>query len=1360
MSTPVAENALEKARRLRKEMRQNSSVMMDYETELANQREQNRKQRAAEREVELELEERRTRSSVLRRAASDVASSSIRSSVTSNIPNGLISSSTPHDELRRLEEESILRIKKRANQLEEEREKLEQELRRGYELGQKIERIIRSKSLAPFRAHEASDDKAATSNRKSLDFSLTTRPTLNADAVNNAATPANVSSDSTSQTGDTGGFSSYFRSAFQMLSDATTSASTVASSYADSLRKQYSRPKKYVLQSPDFYGADFTSASNPVDGELLEELEKRGDMNDRDAKEREKVFSDNGRLFLRALDNLAKLRSRVTGHSESESLSTFADAIEKDSTLPRLPAALIKTTKEGAESSNKSQKKQTEFAQERIPMMDFSETFSADLPDSPGVSVWRIERLKPHILELPRGRGLFCEGDAYLVMMSYRNEDSGALDHQIFTWVGASAELDKKFCAAMYSVGLRNLVGAVGRVEHEISHEESPEFLGLFTTIEYDAVDMATEPGLSPVEERTYPLRLYKLFGGREAKIRLVSPSSASLESTAVLVLDWGMEIFVWTGSKSKVQHQTVAKMLALEGQENARFFELLGGPPVHAAKPDLDSVIAEREFRDAAESNPTMYRVEPKSLSDQVDMNDLLVTGGTLKRIMLQSEGCYVIDTAVELFLWIGRHSSLDTKQVSNEFLARVVPVQPRPKWMGFNRMAEGEESEVFKLMFRDWDEHASEVNWQDVKSGNADLKKRSVAPSLGGMRVDVRALYQPPATFDVQTRAIEELCSHANRLLLSFSSFIYSRGRFVQLPAEERGHFFAGDAYVFLCVYRLEEEGEHKEREKKRQEAATTSGTNTPPSGRTSVSSASKDSVNPKDESSAASALSPVEPAMPNVEAVVYFWQGDKSSKLAYSTFLFKTQLEMEDLMKEMYKCPVKVVHLEQGREPIALLAHLDNMCVYHRGSRKDWLEQRAASAGNDAPVNIFSASQEPAVMWQIRTDLRYKTTRAIQVTAKATSLVTRDCFFIQLRDPTQTSYLWAGKGASKDEVKRAHNIIRKILGTGSPSPLPSLLGNPVSPPLSSLSPLSAPVSSSHNSLRGALTALTSSIWMPGAGSANLVNGSFYRQVDERLEPRAFWDVLGGKQPYSAGSEYYYAPVPRVLRCSCSRGYFLVEEVYHFQQSDLRSDTCCIIDPGSAKLYVWVGSDTSDVVRKLARKSVEVWLDNLDDGRMMAPDGGVMYGIPEAITNKFSRDTVFANDPKTRRQHSESISSATRTAILRRMKSRVTGLRNEGDVLFISQGDEPIEFIAYFHGWDAELWKKVANPTNAFLREETAKKLEYQTQKAEDDKLKREVEESEARLQQKLQVEEEEIRKLSPPASPHSSRNSVAVT
>jgi hypothetical protein len=42
------------------------------------------------------------------------------------------------------------------------------------------------------------------------------------------------------------------------------------------------------------------------------------------------------------------------------------------------------------------------------------------------------------------------------------------------------------------------------------------------------------------------------------------------------------------------------------------------------------------------------------------------------------------------------------------------------------------------------------------------------------------------------------------------------------------------------------------------------------------------------------------------------------------------------MEELVKRMYKCPLKVKLVDYGMEPFALLAHLENLYTLHHGSR----------------------------------------------------------------------------------------------------------------------------------------------------------------------------------------------------------------------------------------------------------------------------------------------------------------------------------------------------------------------------------------------------------------------------------------
>jgi hypothetical protein len=73
--------------------------------------------------------------------------------------------------------------------------------------------------------------------------------------------------------------------------------------------------------------------------------------------------------------------------------------------------------------------------------------------------------------------------------------------------------------------------------------------------------------------------------------------------------------------------------------------------------------------------------------------------------------------------------------------------------------------------------------------------------------MQIDVKALYTtiPPVIPDIDS--ITKEVEHAKGLLHSLSSFIYSKGRFVTLPADEVCHFSSKDAFIFLCVTKSDE-------------------------------------------------------------------------------------------------------------------------------------------------------------------------------------------------------------------------------------------------------------------------------------------------------------------------------------------------------------------------------------------------------------------------------------------------------------------------------------------------------------------------------------------------------------------------
>ncbi|XJO75768.1 hypothetical protein BDV3_006392 [Batrachochytrium dendrobatidis] len=1004
-------------------------------------------------------------------------------------------------------------------------------------------------------------------------------------------------------------------------------------------------------------------------------------------------------------------------------------------------------------------------AQERQQTLDYSDVFPKHVGRDCGITVFRIEALTPAI-QSQELLGRFCVADCYIILVTAYvdsaentfDEHREGYEHRIYTWIGGDAEMDKKFCAAMFSVGLRNWVGAACRIEREVEGEESPEFLAEFgDEIEYEDSSQATESGLFMAEQKRYPLRLYKMHGKTGLRLCLVETLFSSLKSDGVFLLDWGLEIFQWNGSASNMHHRVKCRMICDrintlervgrahvvvvdEGDEPFRLWEILGGervPPVlenscSGTKP----VQQESQFDVLAKAPSILYRVFPK-IAPQLESHQ--VATGDISRSLLVSDGCYILDVGVELFLWLGKNAWPQLRSMATELLARVASSRARPKWVGLTRCIDQHEPEIFKLKFCDWDGFSLHyVDWRDVSDGSTPRPGKRQVKTLHKSKItaDVKALYGPPPTIDFNPLLVQDTIEHANHLLQAFTCFVYNRGRFVQLPECERGHFFSHDAYVFLCVYRVEEREEladqlASKRMSTKREPDTeynTSDDGSPVSqsphlfdgkynfvdgsGNGLVLQNSTDShanFNQGSQQDASEAQTPTDYSdtesacgklPPVLECVVYFWQGKHSSRLAYSTFKLKTQHEMEHLVDQMYHSPVRVVHLEQGKEPVALLAHLDNMCIVRTGSRSDWilqLEARTAqstmhqqpgytdasgkqaaqpktlhlskSLSETSKSTTSKSEVETSALFHIRSDLRYGTSRAIQVRSLCSSLVSRDCFFLQSLDFSlcPRSYLWVGKGATREDTHRAKIVAEQIMSLQEQ--YDTVTTSPVTDNMSSAS-----------------MSMTSGMGIYHGSNSN--HSAKFDVIGEKLEPKLFWSLLpGGRRPYASGfapmlqsiapssrpaqipshlsvsQHYQQLPLPRFLTCSCSPGYFLVEEIPLFSQSDCLSTHCVILDPGStSRLFVWIGTEVSDVVRKLTRKSVEVWLRRLDDGRVVGFD---------------DQDTDMPN-------HSSDVSQVVVS----------------GDVVWICQGKEPIEFKAFFHGWDE--YNSRINPGNLFLRQQ----------------------------------------------------------
>lgn len=94
---------------------------------------------------------------------------------------------------------------------------------------------------------------------------------------------------------------------------------------------------------------------------------------------------------------------------------------------------------------------------------------------------------------------------------------------------------------------------------------------------------------------------------------------------------------------------------------------------------------------------------------------------------------------------------------------------------------------------------------------------------------------------------------------------------------------------------------------------------------------------------------------------------------------------------------------------------------------------------------------------------------------------------------------------------------------------------------------------------------------------------------------EPDIYWASLRGRKQYDTHADWMDSI--RLFRCSNERGYFAVsEKCSDFCQDDLSDEDVMILDSGS-DVFVWIGEESSDVERKLALKSAQLYQQHVQD-------------------------------------------------------------------------------------------------------------------------------------------------------------------
>uniref|UniRef100_A0A3Q2DJP3 FLII actin remodeling protein n=1 Tax=Cyprinodon variegatus TaxID=28743 RepID=A0A3Q2DJP3_CYPVA len=738
------------------------------------------------------------------------------------------------------------------------------------------------------------------------------------------------------------------------------------------------------------------------------------------------------------------------------------------------------------------------------PQLDYSEFFLEDVGQIPGVTVFQIENFVPQLIDEVL-HGKFYEADCYIVLKTFL-DDNGALNWQIFYWIGQEATLDKKAGAAIHAVNLRNYLGAECRTIREEMGDESEEFSAVFND-EISYIEGGTSSGFFTVEDTHYTVRLYRVYGKKNIKLESVPVKGSSLDPRRGGFLLWVqssklLKSFRLFAEKiNKNERKGKAEIVTLmQNQEPPGFWEALGGQPEEIKKhvPDDFSPVRPKLYKVGLglgylELPQINYKlsVEHKDRKIKLDtMPDL-----RLVQSLLDTKCVYILDCWSDVFIWIGRKSPRLVRAAALKLGQELCSMLHRPKHASVTRNLEGTECQVFKSKFKNWDDvlkvdytRAAETVQQN---DNLQGKVKKDAEQKDQMKADLTALFLPRQPPMPLTEA-EQLMEEWNEDLDGMEGFVLEGKKFTRLPEEEFGHFYTQDCYVFLCRYWVPVE--YEDEEKKEGEGGGGGG------------GGGKGDEDEEDKQ-------PEE----DFQCVVYFWQGRQASNMGWLTFTFSLQKKFESL----FPGKLKVVRMTQQQENLKFLSHFKRKFIIHKGKRKQ------------------STDVQPS-LYHIRTNGSALCTRTIQIGTDSSNLNSEFCFILKVpfesTDNQGIVYTWVGRAADPDEAKLAEDIMNTMF-----------------------------------------------------------DESYSKQViNEGEEPENFfWVGIGSQKQYDEDAEYMKHA--RLFRCSNEKGYFSVsEKCSDFCQDDLADDDIMLLDNGK-EVYMWVGTQTSQVEIKLSLKACQVYIQHM---------------------------------------------------------------------------------------------------------------------------------------------------------------------
>ncbi|OMO79453.1 Villin headpiece [Corchorus olitorius] len=433
-----------------------------------------------------------------------------------------------------------------------------------------------------------------------------------------------------------------------------------------------------------------------------------------------------------------------------------------------------------------------------VSMRDLDSAFQG-AGQKAGIEIWRIENFCP--VPVPKSSyGKFFTGDSYVILKTTASK-SGALRHDIHYWLGKDTTQDEAGAAAVKTVELDAALGGRAVQYREVQGHETEKFLSYFKPCIIPQ-EGGVASGFKHVEEEEYKTRLFVCRGKHVVHVKEVPFARSSLNHDDIFILDTKSKIFQFNGSNSCIQerakalevvqyikdtyHDGKCEVAAIEDgklmadAETGEFWGLFGGfaPLPRKTATDEDKTV---------DSSTTKLLSVEKGKAEPVEAD-------SLTRELLETNKCYILDCGLEVFVWMGRTTSLDDRKSASGAAEELIRDSDRPK-SHIIRVIEGFETVMFRSKFESWPQVTNVTVSEDGRGKVAALLQRQ-GVNVKGLLKAAPVKEEPQPYIDCTGNLQVWRVNGQEKVLL---------------PAADQSKFYSGDCYIFQYSYPGEDKEEH---------------------------------------------------------------------------------------------------------------------------------------------------------------------------------------------------------------------------------------------------------------------------------------------------------------------------------------------------------------------------------------------------------------------------------------------------------------------------------------------------------------------------------------------------------------------